>query len=479
MRSFRKSEPPKEGQVSITGQNRYGPATASFGPEGRMLAYRLDTVTIQDLDRVRQDPVVKSSLRMLKLPILRSRFHIFCDDPKIAVFCETILEPHLRLLLHYLLTAFDFGIAIVEPIWKREPMLIVTPTRGSAPSTTRYRFENVWTIERLSHLDPGLNWPMVYPTGEFAGVYQLVGDTIIPEGRLLHWAVDAEFNEVYGNPATKAAIPFFELKQRALEDLSRYYSTYAVPTKKGFAPPGVTMVRDPETGVEMPIDNLTYLREQLDNLSNAYSIVMPSITDSNGQRLWEVEAFQVPPATNIEAYIQYLDEQIRSAMNVPALSQVQPVRGTYSLGQAQIDLFLQNEQAWIEQIESVLNDQLLTRIVEYNFGRTAPKARVKLMVDEGYLERILEAFVARLSMGEPVQTASGSMLVPDWEALAEELNVPLQIADTAQLMGGLGDPSPRGEFGELRSPFSAGTSPMRPNPFRRMEEDDDDETEDR
>ncbi|MCL6535865.1 MAG: hypothetical protein K6U77_07305 [Armatimonadetes bacterium] len=62
---------PVEGQIGVTGQNRYAPMSAQFASDGRMLAFRLDEIRIEDLDRVRQDPVVRSSLRLLKLPILQ------------------------------------------------------------------------------------------------------------------------------------------------------------------------------------------------------------------------------------------------------------------------------------------------------------------------------------------------------------------------------------------------------------------------
>lgn len=455
MKRYRKEEPPSEGQLAIVGQNRYVSGAAQYTEDGRMLAYRLDDVTIRDLDRVRQDPVVKSSLRLLKLPILRCKWQVYSEDEKIQAFVQEALRPHIRTYLWAMLNAFDFGVAFIETVWKHQDRFEVTSGRGVNPSAQVYRFTDVWVIDSVAHLDPSLSWALVYPTGEFAGVRQLQGGGDIPEGRLLHFALDAEYNEVYGNPIIKAAIPYVELKVRAFDDLARYYATFAVPTKKGFAPPGRTPIGVDEDGNPITVDNVQYLAEELDKLTTHHAIVMPSMTDEKGNRLWDVEAFSVPAPTNYESYIQLLDEQIRQSMGVPALASVRPVAGSYALGQAQIDMFIQNEEAWLEQIEDALNRDVVQRLTRYNFGARAAKTYIELSINRAELQRLIEGLVQLLSANQPIQV-DGGVLVADWQKIAQDLGIPYRIQapqmDGMGGFGGMGGFSGMGGFGGMKHP---------------------------
>jgi hypothetical protein len=473
LKRFAKPAPPVEGQQARVGQNRLGAPLAAFSRDGRMLAYRLDDVTIRDLDRLRQDPVIRASLRLIKLPLLRCDWYINAEDDRVAAFLQSVLEPHMYELLWALCTAFDFGVAFVEKVLEHRRVYRTTRTLATSPAKSEIVLRDVWVLSRVAHLDPSIYWALVYPTGEFAGVRHLVTPfspegEIIEEGRLIHFALDAEFNEVYGTPLIKAALPFFELKLRALQDMATYYSTYAVPTKKGYAPPGKTPIGTTESGEPIVVDNLQYLSEQLDKLANAHSIVLPSLYDANGQRMWEVEAFEVPPAVSIESYVQFLDEQMRQAMLVPSLATIHPMRGTYSLGQSQIDLFLQNEDAYLTQIESVLNRQLIPDLVRYNFGSDV-NARIVMRIDHAYTKRLVEAFVQQLAMGQPVTTADGDVLMPDWTLIAEDAGVPIrtQAASEMDYLHGIAwqggrnpNMEPEDEYGGYEDDVERGTNPQ-------------------
>jgi len=76
---------PRTGQLGRTGTMRLVPIPARFR-DGKLIAHRTDTVSLDDLDRVRQDPVVRSALLTLKLPLLRCKWNIFSDDAVVSAF---------------------------------------------------------------------------------------------------------------------------------------------------------------------------------------------------------------------------------------------------------------------------------------------------------------------------------------------------------------------------------------------------------
>lgn len=403
---------------------RLMPSTARW-EGGRIIAHRTDAVTIDDLDRVRQDPVVKSSLLLLKLPLLRANWNIFCDDEWIAAFCQRVLQANYRNMMWNLLTALEFGFSLQEIVWKTADVEL---TRGlaNAPDRQSMVFRNAWVIDRFAPLDPQFTYPMVDGLGNFAGAKQLIDGVVIEAEKLLHWAPNAEFNEVYGNPVVKPAIPFWELKQRALEDAALFHNVYAVPTKKGFAPPGQTELGVDAEGEPILQDNLEYLRELLEDLRSAHNIVLPSSGLGDG-RLWDVEAFAVPSPIDYSAWISFLDQQIRLAMGVPQLAITTSETGTYNLGVAQVDLFIDNEIAYLAQIEECINTQLLSRLVAYNFGSSAPPATIHMKLDNLYVQSLVQGMVRSMAEGMPVRTASGALLVADWQKLAEDAGLPVQV----------------------------------------------------
>lgn len=415
---------PPRGQLGRTGTMRLMPFPATW-EGGRIIAHRTDNITIEDLDRVRQDPVVKSSLLLLKLPILRATWNVYSDREEIALFCQRVLQPHIRALLWNMLSALEFGFSLQEIVWTAQDL---TVTRGlaNAPEEETIVFRDAWVIDRMVPLDPQFTYPLVDRFGLFAGAKQLIDGVIIDREKLVHWAPNAEFNEVYGNPAVKAAIPYWELKQRALEDASLFHNIYAVPTKKGFAPPGQTEVGLDSDGEPIVEDNLSYMQGLLDEMRNAHNIVLPSTGLGEG-RMWDVEAFEVPPPIDYTAWIQFLDSQIRLSMGVPQLAITTSETGTYNLGVAQVDLFIDNEMGYIAQIEECINTQLLNRLVAYNFGAGAPPAQIRMRLDSIYIQKLLDGMVQQLAQGTPVRTASGALLVADFAKIAEDAGVPVQV----------------------------------------------------
>ena len=435
---------PRTGQLGRTGTMRLVPIPARFR-DGKLIAHRTDTVSLDDLDRVRQDPVVRSALLTLKLPLLRCKWNIFSDDAVVSAFCQRVVQPFMRELLWNLLTALDFGFSVQELVWESRDVDL-TGGLANAPDAQRIVLRGAWVIQRLAPLDPQLVYPLVDRFGQFAGVRQYIDGVDIDAEKLLHWAVYAEFDEVYGYPVAKPAIPFWEMKMQALEDAALYHNIYAVPTKKGFAPPGQTEVGVGADGEPVFEDNMEYLRQLLEDLRSAHNIVLPASLGDGRQ--WDVEAFDVPPPISYPDWIAFLDDQIRLALGVPKLSVSTSETGTYNLGVAQIDLFLDNEQALLSQIEEVINQQLLPRLVAYNFGAGAAEAQIRMQLDMRFLEQMIRGMVGQLAAGNPVRTADGMLLVPDWEKIAEDASVPVRVVEEIGYMEEFSDEEDTGRAEE-------------------------------
>ena len=133
-------------------------------------------------------------------------------------------------------------------------------------------------------------------------------------------------------------------------------------------------------------------------------------------------------------YALHLNVMIGASLCVPqmALSTV-PSSGTYNLGQAQIDLFTQNIEAILDTLKDVINKQLIDDFRIYNFGKKCPPLRVVIEpVSTDVSRMLLQALIQNLSMGVPVMTQDGKMIMVDNAKLCTDFGVPIILTDPPQ-----------------------------------------------
>lgn len=450
---------PELTQYGITGEARFATTMASFTRKGSgeiAIAYRIDSISWKDYDRVRSYPTVEDALNAIRLPLVRANFHFECTDQTLANLAMQELGPHIHNLIDGLAKGgLEFGNSTAEIVWKAKPLVEVSSTQSDT-GTPEARFPFVWTIKKFAWFSPDDTVLLVRPrTGEFAGIRQYVsaGGTKkrdVPAHKLVHFIHNREFDGLYGVPRTKGAIPFVEQAVKLYDDASLYYSRFGCPTLIGYAPPHTREAGRDSNGRSILKTGVSIMRDTLKNIRNAYAVVFPSERDDSGNPKWRIEPLELGERASFTDMTTHLNAMIGASLCVPQLAMsTTPNSGTYNLGQAQIDLFTQNEEALLDKLRDVLNADLCAKFALYNAGHRAPPLTIVFEpLDANILQALLQGLIQNLVAGAPLYSKDGQYVVVDWAKLAKDKGVPIMLTDQPP-MGAMppegGDPSLGGD----------------------------------
>lgn len=426
---------PPQGMLGRVGSAR-ATTPVSVGNDKRVLAHRLDPITLGELDALRLDPAVKMALMLIKLPMIVSArdYIVNCEDTKIRIFVQYALKNHMYHLIKTLLTAIEFGFALDEIVWQNETF-VTTDTLGELPSTQKVPFNNYWTFRKFAQLDPRFVHPRVYADsdhfGEFAGIKQYIGQgEPIDEDKLVHYAFDSEFEEVYGSSLLKACLTANDFKKRTLISYTQYLDMYGNPYKIGYFPSGQSPSGVDGSGNPTYIDHQTVMEDILANMKAAESVALPDLRDAaSGERRWEIQFVEVPPNIDFLSGMNWADAQAQMAMFTPFLAVGAPgsAGANRSLAETQTDVFYRNLQAIADEICDAISQQAITRLVKYNFGANAPDATVTVKLDKHITDALAQVLISRWSQGQPVTTADGGAVMMDVQKIAMDADFPVTV----------------------------------------------------
>lgn len=429
--------------LARTGDARYVPQIATWkaGKDGKVacLANRYDEVSIRDYDRVRFYPVVRDALAVLRTPLKRANFHFVCSRQDVADLAKQELGPHIPDLVNILTKgALEFGYQVVEKVWVPKFEVAVTTTQADSSSEVERDFPFIWTIKRFASLSPIDSRLLVCPeTSEFAGVRQFVGsakEQNIPASKCIHYANDKEFDGNYGVPRTKAAVPFVELVESVFDDMGLYSKRFAVPWTVGRHKPGFHASGFDTQGKPIQQKCSDLMNDTLAGLESGHSVSLPAEYDANGNPLWGIEITQPPGEDRYVEKINLLNDMIRIALVVPEMASSQsPDTGTYNLGEAVLDLFIENCEAFLDELKKVIDEQLVKDFVLFNFGADAPECKIVFEPLDAKVKRaLLRALLSLLSSGVPIEDKDGNTLEPDWSGVAQDNGLSLVTISAAQ-----------------------------------------------
>jgi phage gp29-like protein len=408
-----------------TGATRYTPR-ATGDKFGRSYIYSQDSVSIEEYDRMRSDGQVKAGLMLMKLPIMSSPWSVECEDLDIASFVESVMKKKWKSMLRAILRGIDFGYSCQEIEWTVDYNRKIKGRDNQEKIYPRC----VIPFDYLE-LDPKTFYILAYTkSGSFAGVRQYIGtEAIIPESKLILYSNDCEFREWYGVSRLKPVYPYWAFKTLAYEWTNVHYETFSVPTKIGYYPAGSTEMGIDGNGDPIIIDNQDIMQSVLESLGNNDSVSLPMTqAPVDGKaREWEIKTLESGRGVGDHiAYIDHLNLQMLKALLIPQLALETGDSGSYALAQTQVDFFFANEKAIMDEIAETINEQIINKIVKFNFGKDAPEAHVIFSPIPGSLkEGINNLLLETLGTGKPIPTLDGGGYQVDWAWVAKNSGIPL------------------------------------------------------
>jgi hypothetical protein len=390
------------------------------------------------INAMREHPQVTACLAAQTLPLLRAEWSIECEDE--AIREETTRrygELHARVMR-------SFGRALWAGYSPNVLVWDVDPADGAL------------VVSGLRDLDPLTCKPRTADNGDYVGFTQFPpsGEQPIDVDPLESlWGVEGlESGNLYGRSLlTAARVPWQDQQTVGLFHL-RYLERFGEPVVIMRAPSGTVDRNEtervnalawnaahPDDQREVPpVEWVSKLDQALalgENLRHHSVLALPSEAQiaSDGKSVaalaqWSAEYLSAGTAdgTAFADKIAYLDRAIARAMLVPALLlEGGDTVGSNALGQAHRDTFTANVEARLDDYAAQITQHLIDRLVTFNYGESAPRARLVFspMTDET-AEQLWSLFGSLID---------GKAIAVDGPAIANRLGVPVLVADDPEV----------------------------------------------
>jgi len=247
---------------------------------------------------------------------------------------ETMNRPLLKVIWD-MLSAFEYGFSVSELLWKREESSV-----------------------KLIDIKTKLPWDVDYEYDEYGNLKTL---KIVNEEMAIHKFAIYSFGEQFGNKRgesdLKAAYNAWWFKNNIWKFWARHLERFGSPIVKGHVPAGATQKETDE------------FYALINKLHHIVGVLLPRGKTGEEYDFDLVEARREGGGQFINA-IENSDNRIARAMVIPYLfGSVKTSFGSYALGEKQFQAVYKVLSIIAEDFaESVINSQIIRRIIDYNFA---------------------------------------------------------------------------------------------------------------
>src|SRR6478735_8597358 len=342
-------------------------------PGGGLVQFDLSKLTLGDYRNMTDHYQVNSSLAVLSFMQHQSDWTIECEDKKIADACTDMLTNIWTPLNRSLATANWAGYSPNILDWENDID------------------KRVMTINKVKDLIPEeceVHWDTVEgwaPPGRVKPKYKIYdGINYFPQKG---WPVPVENSfwypllmqngDYYGRKLLRPAFQswFFSILIHLFAN--RYFERFGEPTPIGRAPFEEEMTLDGKN-----VNSRTYMLDMIQQLRNRSVVVLPndrSQVGNNGQTEFDYELEYLESqmrGADFERYLTRLDEEISLGLFTPILLLRTADVGSYNLGVGHMQVYLWMLNAMNDDRAVYIDKYLLSRMVDYNFGVNAPRAKI-------------------------------------------------------------------------------------------------------
>ena len=405
----------KETPVDKPNMNELAATDSNLYSKFNILPYNPDTLVsrkgLQIYDKMRLDDMVKASLTLKKFATLAPNYKILPADGsdkavEIANFIAyTIdnMEGSMNDALFQILTALDYGFSVTEINYEQYDMGEHSGKIGLKNLKTKQPRYYSFAVDKYSNLlDKGL-------------AYNINGEQKkLPTNKFLIFSYQKEFGNHYGTADLRPAYRGYWSKDTIIKFWNIYLERFANPTVVGKYPSN-----DP--------NSKTNLRNILDGLTAKTSIT---------HRMDEFDIDFLEPSRSatqdFKEAINYYDKTIARSILIPDRLVAEGETGAYSQAKVHFDVFLFVLAKLRQDLEEVvMNEQLIKRLVQINFGNVTemPKFKFNPMTDDQKFA-LNEMFITAVEKGVISPTLEDENYIRENLHFPEKDNAELTPNDT-------------------------------------------------
>jgi phage gp29-like protein len=325
-----------------------------------------DPVGIETYKKMyRQDAQVKAGLLALRLPILAKGYVI--KHPVARAGWDgkkDKTEEHIEFLEHVfknmkhsfdetldqMLSAVPFGFSVTEPVYQK---------------IVEGKFKGKIGLKKAKVLNPTTVKFRMNDYGDILEAIQEIGDKRIkmPYEKVIHFTHDAEFGDPYGNSALHAVHKHWYIKDQMYKFANMAYERNGSPLLVG------TVKNKNEVGK---------MRRILDTILSRTGVAISGTDD--------IKVLDTTKTMDFVNYVNHHNTMILRGLMIPSLmlGNEGSGSGSYALGQSHFDLFLFRLQSIQRDLEKVINDKIIKRLIDINFGKQDiyPELQFKPLMDK-------------------------------------------------------------------------------------------------
>jgi hypothetical protein len=368
---FKKAPPPKTGPAFGHWAGR-DLATMQL-PGGGILQMDLNRLTLADYRAMRDHYQINASLSVLQFMLHRIDWHIECSDKKIATAIEENMRAVWTRLIRAMSQAYWAGYSPIAIEYENDPMardgkgmVVINKFKDMLPEECQVNWKEVegWS--------PPNRIPPKYKV--YDGIKQVGIQWPIPVENSLWYPLLMENGNYAGKKLLRSAFSSWYFSILIHLYANRYYERFGEPLPIGRAPydDDVTVDGEAMTGKKAMESILMGLRSRS-------VVVLPDertpVGENRSEYSYDIEYLESQMrGADFEKYLTRLDEEITLGLFTP-LSLLRAGASTaYNSSIQQMQTYLWMLNALAGDMKEYIDNYVVTRLKDYNFGVNAPRA---------------------------------------------------------------------------------------------------------
>lgn len=335
----------REGQLGLTG------GVEKFGMALDNVQYNPSSISLFTYNEMRFFPAISAALKLVSLPIQAVDWYIKLDpalkEDKIRKELEEDFRPLFAELLRDMCIAFSTGYVPFEKV---------------------FTFNKRYKYDKLVALDPNITKPRIEKrNGNFDGIVQQTGvqneDIVIDKDYSFVFTHQKEYGNLYGIPRTRGAYSPWFLARYIYQYAGNFFERFSTPQMIGYTMAGKTKYKGEE------VDNVDYMLKMLKSLQNASVAAFPKSSKKKDELDHYIEILEsARTGADHKQFLEYLDLAMFMGCAVPQLAFSSGSKGSYALGDTQIDTFFMGIDGELLEIASYVDKYLINPLVELNYS---------------------------------------------------------------------------------------------------------------
>lgn len=347
-------------------------------PGGGSVMFDLSKLRLSDFRTMRDHYQVNATLSVLTFMLHQMDWKIECDNKKIADQVTLNIQQVWTPMIRALSQAFWAGYSPNVLQWENGSKYIeLTKVKDLLPEECWVNWKDVPGWAPPTHIKPNIR--------VFDGIRLFGQNWPVPVDNSMWYPLLMENGDYYGKKLLRPVFTswYFSILMHLFSN--RYFERFGEPVPVGRAS-YEDEITVPGTGGTKKVLGADLMVQILQNLRNRSVVVLPNDRTQIGQHGgahsteydYDIEYLESQMrGADFERYLMRLDEEISLGLFTPLLILRTADVGSYNLGTTHWSMYLNMLHAVASDIKYYIDNFILSRLVDYNWGKSAPRATIK------------------------------------------------------------------------------------------------------